>query len=240
MKFSRISLITLAFAATTALTGAATAADVTEQPYVHDWTGFYIGGHVGYGWINLNGKYTGEDGEDFIDDEGGTFDLDDDDILGGAQLGYNYQMGDIVVGIEADVSFVSWEDELINGTPELVSFDTDYLASVRARAGLAFDNVLVYLTAGAAWTDTNYYVNDHVDDTDPSEFGDIDLDDFGGVVGGGVAYAFDEHWSIRAEALYYIFDDKEDASGLTHDSEETDFVELDDIFVARVGIDFHF
>ncbi len=237
MGLRRLSLITLGFIASTALSGAALAADIVE-PTSYDWTGFYVGGHVGYGWIDLEGKYTGDPGEDFIADGGGEFDLDDNGFLFGAQIGFNWQIDNIVLGIEGDISRVNWKDKLINDEDELVSFDTDYLASLRARAGYAFDNVLLYATAGAAWTNTDYTVNDHIDSESGSEKGSVKLTDVGLVVGGGGAYALDENWSIRAEALYYIFDDKEDANDLTHNNEVSDFVKLDDIFVVRVGIDF--
>jgi len=91
-----------------------------------------------------------------------------------------------------------------------------------------------------AITDTNYYVNDHTDSTSPSEYGNLRLNDFGLVVGGGAEYAFDENWSIKAEGLYFIFDDKQDGSGLTHDSEDDDFAKLNDAWMVRVGVNFHF
>jgi outer membrane immunogenic protein len=240
MGLRRLSAIALGFIVSTALSGVALAADIVE-PTSYDWTGFYVGGHFGYGWIDVEGAYS-VGGEDFLDDGGGDFDMDDDDILGGVQIGYNHQIDNLVLGVEADFSFLNWNDELTNEPvgEELVSFDTDYLFSLRARAGYAFDNMMVYATAGGAWTNTNFYVNDHIDDPDADERGHKRLDDVGFVFGGGAAYAFDEHWSVRAEALYYLFDDKEDTDDLTHDSDVDDFAELNDIFVVRAGLDFKF
>lgn len=240
MKIGRLSALAIGLALSTTLSGAVLAADI-EAPAVHDWTGFYVGGHVGYGWIDLEGKYTGVPGagEDFIDDGGGDFDLDDDGFVGGVQFGYNHQIDNIVLGVEADFSFTNLNDEKTNEQGELVSFDTDYIASLRARAGYAFDDILLFASAGAAWTNTNFYVNDHTDDTSWNEKGHKRLSDVGFVFGGGAAYAIDENWSITAEGLYYIFDQDEDTTDLTHDTEAGDFIKLDDLLVARVGLNFH-
>jgi outer membrane immunogenic protein len=238
MNFNRVSALAIGLFLSAALSGTVLAADVEAPPVAHDWTGFYVGGHFGYGWIDVEGAYDSSEGNSFSED-GGDFDMDDSGILGGAQIGYNHQIDNFVLGVEADFSFLGLDDELDNGD-ELVSFDTDYLFSLRARAGYAFDNMMIYATAGAAWTNTNFYANDHIDDTDGDEKGHKRLNDVGLVVGGGGAYAFDDNWSIRAEGLYYYFDDKQDTDDLTHDSDENDFAKLNDMFVVRVGIDYAF
>jgi outer membrane immunogenic protein len=217
------------------LGAAVKAADVVQPEYApFDWTGFYIGGHVGWGWIDLDGAFDEDDGDNFPDDGGGDFDLNDDDLLGGFQAGYNWQMDQFVLGIEGDISFVDWNDKLENGD-EAVSFDTDLLVSLRARAGFAVDNLLFYATAGGAWTDTNFEAQDGDDDSS-----DADLDDIGLVVGAGAEVAFNEHWSVRAEGLYYYFNDEEDTSDFTSDSDPGDFIQLNDIFVIRAGVNFLF
>lgn len=235
MKLRGVKAFTLGLFVSTALSGAALAADV-EAYQQHDWTGFYVGGHVGYGSIDLEGRYDTVDGEDFVDDNAGRFDLDDDGFLGGFQAGYNHQIDNLVLGIEGDLAFVSWDDDLTNVRGREVSFDTGLVATVRARAGLAVDNLLLFGTVGAAWTDTNYEADDN--DPSPNPSGDVDLDDIGLAVGGGAEYALDERWSIKADALYMIFDDKEKNQNLTDDSEIGDFIKLDDIFVIRVGVNF--
>src|SRR5690554_751677 len=72
----------------------ASAADVGQMessPAVHDWSGFYIGGHIGYGRADLEGSYDDDDftNLDFMTDGGGSFDLSGDGILGGIQFGFN-------------------------------------------------------------------------------------------------------------------------------------------------------
>lgn len=239
MSIRKLALVVATLSASAVLPGEALAADPV-QDYLHDWSGFFIGAHVGYGAADVSGKYTGEPGEDFMLDEGGTFDLDLNGFVAGGQAGYNWQSGNLVLGLEADVTHVDWSDELINGTPELVSANTDWVGTLRGRAGYAMDNLLVFATAGLALTDTKYYVNDHVDNTDPSEFGTLKLNDLGFVVGGGAEYAVNQSWSIKAEALYFIFDDRKDAPTLTHDSEDDDFAKLNDAWMIRAGVNFHF
>ena len=220
--------------------GPASAADVFINPG-HDWSGFYLGAHVGYGEANVNGAYDLSDGNlGFVSDGSGPFDLNLNGIVGGAQAGYNWQTGNVVLGLEGDVTFVDWSDRLINSGTELVSADTDFVGTLRARAGFAMDNLLVFATAGAALSDTKYYANDHTNSTDPIEFGSLKLNDIGFVVGGGAEYALNQSWSIKAEGLYFIFNDKEDASTVTHDSDSGDFAKLSDAWMLRVGVNFHF
>lgn len=239
MYLKKLNLIVATLMTTTAICGGALAADPV-QDFGHDWSGFYIGAHVGYGEADVHGKYTGDPGDDFLLDNGGNFDLELNSIVGGIQAGHNWQMGNIVLGVEMDATLVDWSDKLINGSGELVSAETDFVATLRGRAGLAVDNLLIFGTAGLAVTDTEYYANDHTDSTSSDEFGSRRLNDFGFVVGGGAEYAFDENWSIKAEGLYFIFNDKQDASSLTHDSEAGDFAELDNAWMVRIGVNFHF
>ena len=240
MKLRRVPAFTFCLLVSTTLSGVALAADVETVPYQHDWTGLYVGGHVGYGWIDLKGAFDsfGVPEADFIDDARGSFELDDADFLGGAQIGYNVQIDKVVLGIEGDISFTSWKDSLTNRDNDRVAFDTDYFATLRARAGYAIDNVLLFATAGAAWTDTEFSGSDAGGGA-PGQTGELDLDDVGFVAGGGAELALDEDWSIKAEALYAVFDQNENTENLTSEVEIGDYIKLDDVFVVRVGINFH-
>jgi len=109
---------------------------------VFNWTGFYFGGHVGYGWGDT------------------TFAGANDGFLGGLQLGYNWQLSrNIVFGIEGDISGTD-----MNNGPAISHID--YLGTLRARAGYTWDRTMIYGTGGLAWnrssllgfhdTDTGY------------------------------------------------------------------------------------
>jgi outer membrane immunogenic protein len=125
---------------------AASAADLAARPYtkavpyappqaVYNWTGFYIGGHIG-GAFGLN------------DDNG-----DDGHFLGGGQIGYNHQFSpNWVLGIEADYSFVDTgnRDFFGEGSP----FANRGLGSVTGRLGYTWGPAMLYAKGGFAWADT--------------------------------------------------------------------------------------
>jgi outer membrane immunogenic protein len=92
---------------------------------VFNWTGFYVGAHIGYG---------------FSDDADG--------FTGGFQAGYNWQFSrNIVFGVEADISGTD-----MNGTPLGLPFHIDYLGTARARLGYTWDRTMVYGTGGFAFS----------------------------------------------------------------------------------------
>lgn len=124
--------------------------------------------------------------------------------VGGHIIGFNWQYGSFVYGLEADGSWLS------NKETEFNSWDThrwkmNWLATFRARAGLAVDRTLLYLTYGLAVAKPkNHWC---------SGFGGSDCDDgfastsktrVGRVVGAGIEYAPVSwaNWSIRSEFLY--------------------------------------
>ena len=94
------------------------------HPAVYDWTGFYVGAHGGIG----------QGSSEFGDVTG---------AVGGAQAGYLVQSGDFVVGLEADASLLG--ARRFGGAREV---SVDVLGSGRARAGYAFQSILVYGTGG--------------------------------------------------------------------------------------------
>jgi opacity protein-like surface antigen len=180
-------------ASVVATVGAANAADLSTPPaykapvykapvILSDWAGFYLGVHGGYGWGEssyLNPTAIS------VKQSGG---------LGGGHVGYNWQFGSVVVGVEGD-----FDGAAIKGTDTLnsVTFNTKELASVRGRLGYAVaPDWLVYGTGGAGWAST-----------DISSAGISDnINQWGWVAGGGVEYKFYGHWIARAEYLHYGFD----------------------------------
>ncbi|MGY3359166.1 hypothetical protein ACVWZK_005829 [Bradyrhizobium sp. GM0.4] len=104
-----------AFACTTALisTGAASAADLGARPYtkapaymesMFNWTGFYVGGHIGGAWTNEQfiNNGTGAPFGDLTPGQG--YRQRNSGILGGAQIGYNWQANNYVFGMEGTIS----------------------------------------------------------------------------------------------------------------------------------------
>src|SRR2546421_919176 len=95
----------LVLAGLTVFSGAALAADIARPvykappagvlPVAYDWTGFYVGGHVGYGWAE----------KDWRDAFGLNVSNKTNGFLGGGQVGFNYQIGQFVLGAEGDFSW---------------------------------------------------------------------------------------------------------------------------------------
>lgn len=200
------------------------AADIadTEAPRaVGDWRGFYIGANIGY-------AFGGDDKVDIKEDPSDVFgkqeagDLVLSGLFGGPEVGFNFQTGDVVLGLEGDFEFSGIDDddfgsaEAENAPGDHVldadsSSDVDWFSTVRGRLGWAYDDVLLYATGGVAIGQFNYRVDGvfSLSDPDPAptHFFTID-DDFtkvGWTVGAGLEWAFAENWSAKVEYKYLDF-----------------------------------
>jgi outer membrane immunogenic protein len=188
---------------------------------VFTWTGFYVGGHVGWGWSDVDWSYV---------DVGTNSDHSGDGFLGGVQVGYNWQKGSLVLGVEGDVSWadISGSDDCAN--PAFTcQHDLNWLASIRARAGLAANSTLFYVTGGVAWADAEYVT---------PGFGSHSSTETGWVAGGGIEHAFTPHWTARVEYLHYEIDGGTAPVGTLDGISRT---ELDtSIETVRLGINYKF
>ncbi|MEJ0050639.1 MAG: outer membrane beta-barrel protein [Methylovirgula sp.] len=173
-------------------------------PPVFSWTGVYIGGQVGYEWGHTSVA---------LDVPGGpATGFHDQGVVGGGHVGYNYEIGSlggflpglggtgggIVVGIEGDVNGASYtgSDPALAGTI-LLRDRTEVDASIRGRVGVAFDRVLIYGTGGAAFGSIRNSLDAPGLIGEAHETGRV-----GWTAGGGIEYAIDNNWSIRAEYRY--------------------------------------
>ncbi|MFA6967781.1 outer membrane beta-barrel protein [Bosea sp. (in: a-proteobacteria)] len=178
--------------------GAASAADLPSRkgPVVapihapiFTWTGFYVGANAGYGFGNVNaGTVFG----------GRTVSIGDlDGFVGGGQVGYNYQVGQIVLGAEADFQGA----DLSTGSNAFGdSVRTEYFGTVRARVGFAVDRFLPYITGGWAYGNVKTTIGG-LGSTDKTHTG-------GYAIGGGLEYAFTNNWTAKVEYLYVDLGEK--------------------------------
>lgn len=246
----------------------ASAADIDRKPVltkappvksalvgpVYSWTGFYIGGNIGYGWSHrdFTNIITGTLGD--IQNSATSSGTDDGKgWLGGGQIGFNYQfLGNWVAGIEADIDAAHITSSTSPCFTALVrisicgSRDTDVkdFGTVRGRLGYAVNNVLVYGTGGWAWghgsntTQINCIgpgcpATSAVPPTSPAPTS-VDINPSGWAAGGGAEWAFLPNWTLRAEYLHLQFD------GVTEDRGKSGF--FPSLFItshvsSNVGID---
>lgn len=178
--------------------GAASAADLPSRKGpvvapvyapVFTWTGFYVGANAGYGWGNVNAGTVFNNRTVNIDDLDG--------FVGGGQVGYNYQMGQFVVGLEADIQGA----DLNSGSSFFGDrVRTEWFGTVRGRVGVAFDRFMPYVTGGWAYGNVKTTIGG-VGSTDKTHTG-------GYAIGGGLEYAFTNNWTAKVEYLYVDLGEK--------------------------------
>jgi outer membrane immunogenic protein len=212
----------------TSISGAAYAADLsappsapyTKAPVVSpafNWTGFYIGAMGGYGSENTS---------DAFGIKGG---------FAGGTVGYNWQFGQFVAGIEADGAWADINNSVTQAFPGIgnltASAKIDALATIRGRFGVALDHVLLYGTAGLALADTKIGV---------SALG-VNLSDSqtmtGWTAGAGVEWMFLPHWSVKGEYLYRSFSSQTFFAAQLPPGIATGTLNINS---GQVGINYHF
>ena len=181
------------------------------------WNGAYVGFHGGAKWGDVN--------TDFSSTVSAT------DITGGGHIGYNLSLIGVMVGVEADANLDSTKmgfDVMGGG---IGSFESDWSGSLRGRIGIPVGPVLLYATAGYAWTSAT--LNEFA--AGGNSFSASHT--FNGVVYGLGAEAFVlPNMSIRLEALRYDYSaDEISISGAQNALEEFDPSET----VVRAGVTFH-
>jgi outer membrane immunogenic protein len=180
----------LVLLATGAVAGSATAADLGrqyQQPYVKapiynpvfTWTGFYLGLNGGGGWGQSSWDRTG------------TFDLSGG-VIGGT-VGFNWQTGQMVLGIEGDADWSGITGTTSTLCPAGCATRNDWLGTVRGRVGYAFDRFLPYVTGGLAAGDIRA--------TTPG-FAGATQTNLGWTIGAGMEVAIAGNWSAKAEYLH--------------------------------------
>ncbi|MGD9920495.1 MAG: outer membrane protein [Pseudorhodoplanes sp.] len=197
--------IAIALLSTTALFGIsaqpASAADIARPVYkapppvvaMYNWTGFYAGGNIGWGWSS-------GDGDIIINGAAGTFSGSGDGFFGGVQAGYNWQNGPWVVGIETDFQASAGNGSIsgfAGGNTLTASGDSPWFGTIRGRLGVAQDRALWYVTGGALYSKSEY-------DGIVTGFGPFSGSDttWTWTVGGGLEWALFDRWTAKIEYLY--------------------------------------
>jgi outer membrane immunogenic protein len=170
--------------------GSALAADLSVAPLykappvvaptAYNWSGFYVGANGGGGWGTSNW------------DSAGGFNVSGG-VIGGT-AGVNWQLGHAVLGLEGDVDWSNLKGSATSTLcPAGCTTSNDWLATVRGRAGYAFDRFLPYVTGGLAVGDIK---------TSTPGFAGGSQTNAGWTAGGGVELALTNNWTAKAEYLH--------------------------------------
>jgi len=159
---------------------------------IYDWTGFYVGGHFGYGDASFG------PGTNPVPLQGVFLRHSPIGLIGGFQAGYNRQFSNrVVLGVEADASFPSPID-VPRLAPAPFNTSIDYVGTLRGRIGYAFGPWMPYLTGGFAWGHTHVLVNDDAGGL----LATVKGYQTGWTAGAGVEFAVSGNWSAKVEYDY--------------------------------------
>jgi outer membrane immunogenic protein len=196
-------------------------------PQIYSWSGCHVGGTVGgaFGRSSYSGTPTG----DFLTPEPigepsiipnlsaiTTSALNPSSVIGGGDIGCDWQINSVVVGLEGD--FSGWNlskssaltgpgDPLAPGTTltAATSESSHWLATVRPRVGVARNNWLFYITGGAAFTSATFAQSVLFSASSSAMAGSVTNTLTGWTAGAGVEYGFTANWLLKAEYLYVGF-----------------------------------
>ena len=173
----------------------------------YDWTGFYIGGYGEFSWSSTNGSAVNLATGAPAPPVNGNL----PNWHGGIQLGFDYMMPSrLLIGVAADVTSggtrtTTITDAFGTNANQTTVFDSE---TVRGRFGYALDNVLLYGTAGWAWS-SNQYVRTQLTGTlnNATAGADEAVNKYlsGWTAGAGVSVAFAQNWNVFAEYRYTSF-----------------------------------
>jgi outer membrane immunogenic protein len=184
------------------------AADIASSPMptpvkapvavaIFSWTGIYVGGEVGGGQSHLSGM-------DPTMPAAGWTSVNTNGVIAGGLLGFNYQIGNVVLGAEGSYAWsginMTAGGPFAGGPGLTISDKNDYIATATGRLGYAFDRLLVYGKGGAAWTRDKLSANDGLGGTASGNFNRT-----GWTAGAGIEYAFWQNLSVKLEYDFLRF-----------------------------------
>jgi outer membrane immunogenic protein len=217
---------------------------------VWSWTGFYLGGHLGGGWAKSDWF------EDFTQSATGApvgtqdASISPAGFIGGGQVGFDYQAGWLVLGIQADADLASLKGKQGNcfptigaANPNICSALIESMGTVTGRVGAAFDRTLFYLLGGFAWE------HERLDDLCIAcNTGGRDIlarsvtTRAGWTAGAGLEYVFAGNWSAFLQYNYMRFGTRDLQFTTTLQDGTPPFtVDVrDHIHVVKAGINYRF
>jgi outer membrane immunogenic protein len=224
-------VLVLSIVSAALMAGAAQAADMPVKAYrapvaapapAFTWTGFYVGANAGGHWskdeLTAPGNSAGlipAQAADLNALSAGS--VSTTGFIGGAQIGYNWQMNRVVLGLEADGNWrsgkasrsITYAGAVALNPADIMTNSTHgtWLATVRGRAGVTFDRLLLYATGGVAFgaiKTTDTFCSFGCLAIPPGTLASVSATTTrtGWTVGGGLEYGITNNWSLKAEYLY--------------------------------------
>jgi len=212
----------------------AVAADLAARPYTkappmvqaaYDWSGFYIGINGGGATSHNSWDLVGGAPEGSHDSTGGTV---------GGQIGYRWQQGPIVFGVEAQGNWADFTGDNVSNVfaPDSNRTKIDAFGLFTGQIGYAWNNALLYVKGGAAVTDNKYSIISGVGLGTLASTTDTR---WGGTVGVGFEYGFAPNWSFGVE-YDHLFMDSQNVTFVNPAFTQSDSIKQDvDLFTARVN-----
>jgi outer membrane immunogenic protein len=210
------------------------AGSASAQSFDGRWQGFYVGAHGAY----LSAKTDYENPSTPSQSLQGA--------MLGIQAGYNWQVGRVVYGIEADAAFGRVNDFIRDGNFLTEDGELRTFGTIRGRLGYSFGNFLPYITAGFMWA----HLEQGITCPAAAAFGSCaftgafdarSTETFTGwTAGAGAEYAIGRNWSIKGEMLFGKFDDKNYTGTVPVVGTVTTPVELDLSYTAKIGVNYRF
>jgi outer membrane immunogenic protein len=213
MRLRYLALCVVFLAASAAAPTFASAADLSRPapvykapppaPPAFSWTGLYFGGNLGGAWGSGNvtdsllGFNFGNNNSNGV-------------FVGGGQVGANYQINNVVLGVEGDFDWAANNNNVTGGVviPGIglghtfaVNSNNTWITTLAGRLGIAYDHWLFYGKGGAAWVGNNGFTVTDVT-TGLSLTGTNNNSNTGWVAGGGVEWAFANNWTAKIEYDY--------------------------------------
>lgn len=184
------------------------------------WTGLYVGAQVGYGWGTTDAKSGPVTGYDQ------SYSYDTNGWVGGVHAGYNWQLQNLVYGIETDLEASGIGGSGIGSLGFGHNTDISWIGSTRGRLGIAYDRTLFYATAGLAYGEVKI-------DKGFASYSDVRT---GWTVGTGIEHAISDRTTLRLEYRYTDLGSSSFSSNAVNsiDKSETDF------HAVRAGLSFKF
>jgi outer membrane immunogenic protein len=215
----------------------ASAADLAARPYtkappmmaaIYDWSGFYIGLNGGGATSHNCWDLVGGGAEGCHDATGGTV---------GGQIGYRWQTGPVVFGVEAQGNWADFSGDNVSAVfaPDRNRTKIDAFGLFTGQIGYAWNNVLLYAKGGAAVTDSKY---DIISGVGGGVLASTSNTRWGAVVGAGLEYGFTPNWSVGVE-YDHMFMDRQNVTFIGAAFVQTDSIKQDvDLFTARLNYKF--